>query len=706
MRKKNAGPTPNHAPGSKAPFFLAALLMSLLCIKGGRFGFIGEHTLSLPWLSPSHPSLMLPGGKFILLFSITWILCLMMLLTFPRQLSRSKSWILIIVIALFCRLALLPHEPSDDINRYLWEGRLIQEGVNPYKYSPEELSFTDISKKDPFFEKINHPRISAAYPPMMLVIFSLLARVSYTPLAMKTLMMLFDMSALGALFMLLQYRDLEPRWSILYAFNPVILYAFAGQGHFDAVMIFFYMAALICYDRKRWIWMYLFMGLAVQSKYIAVLMLPFLIRKDTLKYLWVTLLVTVLPYVPFISEDLWQPFFGLIRFGDAYAFNGSVHGLLRAALGGIQPATTLCKLLFCAILLFGYIYHHPQKNRRFLNDPISGSFFVVGVLLILAPTIHFWYITWIIPFLVLRPTKSWLILCLTISGYFAANGIYHYTGRWHLPIGVQILEWLPFWVLLFHDIYLTWHRMRMPVDSHPPRSISVVIPARNEADRISICIQALKKDTAVEEIIVVDGGSTDPTVDLAKLAGARVVEHRSSSTTNSGRGGQIHAGIQNARGDVIAIVHADTLVTAPTFRKILNVLSKQPLLAGGAVGSVFKGNGGLLRLLEFANDFRAVFFGISFGDQVQFFRRHPVVKQNLFPSIPLMEDVELSLRMHRLGRLVFLFGDALVSARRWRFDGFKRSVLVIRLLSAYLWQRMFKKPDTRTLYRRYYGKSP
>ncbi len=156
---------------------------------------------------------------------------------------------------------------------------------------------------------------------------------------------------------------------------------------------------------------------------------------------------------------------------------------------------------------------------------------------------------------------------------------------------------------------------------------------------------------------------------------------------------------------MIAIVHADTLVTAPTFQRILNVLSKQPILAGGAVGSVFDGNDGFLRLLEFANDFRAVFFGISFGDQVQFFRRKPVVKQNLFPSIPLMEDVEFSLRMHRIGPQVFLFGSALVSARRWRSDGFKHSVLVIRLLAVYLWQRVWKKPDTLSLYRRYYGKS-
>jgi GT2 family glycosyltransferase len=705
MKQKNTGTAPTHSAVSKVPFFLAALLMLLLCIKGGRFGFIGEHTLYFPWLKTSHPSVMISGGKFILLFSMTWFLCLAMLLTLPRGLSGYKSWILIFIIAVFCRLALLPHEPSDDINRYLWEGRMIHEGVNPYIYSPDDLSSTDMAKNDPFFKKVNHPGSPAAYPPLALYVFSLLVWISPTPLAVKMVMVMFDIGTLGALFMLLQHRDLEPRWAVLYAVNPVILYGFAGQGHFDAMMIFFFMAAFVFYDRKRWAWMYLFMGFAVQSKYVAAVMLPFLVRTDTLKYLWVFLLATVLPYVPFTTSDPLQPFYGLITFSETYAFNGSVHEVLRAVIGGIYPATSICKVLLSAALIAGYYYFHPQRSRRFSDDPVFGSFFAMGALLVLAPTVHFWYVSWIIPFLVLRPTKSWILLCLTIGGYFVTNGIYHQTGRWHLPIGVQVSVWLPFWMLLFHDIYIARHRMKMPVGIHPPRSISVVIPARNEADRISACIRAIKKDTAVDEIIVIDGGSTDDTVDLAKQAGARVLEMTTSSTTGKGRGGQIDAGIQAAQGDVVVMVHADTLVTEPTFRKILGVLSKQPDLSGGAVGSVFDGRGGFLRLLEFANDLRAVFFGISFGDQVQFFRREPVVKQNLFPSISLMEDVEFSLRMHRIGRQVFLFGNALVSARRWRSDGFRHSVLVIRLLAAYLWQRMLKKPDTLSLYDRYYGES-
>ena len=94
--------------------------------------------------------------------------------------------------------------------------------------------------------------------------------------------------------------------------------------------------------------------------------------------------------------------------------------------------------------------------------------------------------------------------------------------------------------------------------------------------------------------------------------------------------------------------------------------------------------------------------GIGFGDQVQFFRRKPVLERDLFPIIPLMEDVELSLRLKRLGRQAFLFGDALISARRWKIEGFRNSISIICRVALYLWQRIWRKPDTLAMYYSYY----
>ena len=116
-----------------------------------------------------------------------------------------------------------------------------------------------------------------------------------------------------------------------------------------------------------------------------------------------------------------------------------------------------------------------------------------------------------------------------------------------------------------------------------------------------------------------------------------------------------------------------------------------------------------MRLIETANDFRAAFLGISFGDQIQFFRREPVLKADLFPDIPIMEDVEFGIRLHNLGRQVYLFGDTLISARRWDSTGAGNAFLVVFRVTAYLLKRIRGTPDTEALYRLYYdgkGKGP
>ena len=633
---------------------------------------------------------------------MTWVVGLVMLLLFPRKMSAVKGGLLILALALVFRLPLLAQNPSDDINRYLWEGRMLQEGISPYQYTPDDPSLEGLAKNDPFHARINHPDMPAAYPPFILCIFSILASIHYSPLIIKIVMIIFDMGAIGFLLLLLDRRHLDLRWSILYAFNPVILYAFSGQGHFDVIQICFLTGTICFFDRKLWPWMFLFIGFAIQSKYVAAVTVPFFINRRNLKYIWITAAAVIFFYLPFIHTPWRQLFFSLIKFGNEFAFNGSIHGVFRLALGGIHPATSICKILVMLFLLFGFYFFHPERSYRFKDDPISGCFYVMGAVLLLSPTVHFWYLSWIVPFLVLRPSMSWIVLCLTISGYFVSNGILHHTGKFRLPVWVQVLEWLPFYIFFIHDIFIFFQRIQNPVHQIVTQSVSVVIPTRNEAENISPCIHAIRKDPGVGEVIVVDGASTDQTAVLAESAGATVIQHSALPENSGGRGGQIYAGIKAAAEDIIAIVHADTIVTAPTFTKILNVLDKNPIIVGGAVGGIFDVSGWRMRLIEFLNDFRFVFMGIGFGDQVQFFRRKPVLERNLFPAIPIMEDVELSLRLNKLGRQIYLFGDALISARRWQAAGFRNSINVIRRVAFYLLQRMWRKPDTLAMYRNYY----
>ena len=168
-----------------------------------------------------------------------------------------------------------------------------------------------------------------------------------------------------------------------------------------------------------------------------------------------------------------------------------------------------------------------------------------------------------------------------------------------------------------------------------------------------------------------------------------------------GRGLQIRKGVESASGDVIVILHADCAVKRGVFKKILKKLESDPYTVGGAVGMQFERNNPKTMVIAFLNNLRTFLTGISFGDQAQFFRTETLAASGGFPSMMLMEDVELSLRLKEVGRLVFLRNGIIVSGRRWIGNGFTGNLMtVFHLFPRYLIERRFCRHNT--LKRNYY----
>jgi glycosyltransferase involved in cell wall biosynthesis len=203
------------------------------------------------------------------------------------------------------------------------------------------------------------------------------------------------------------------------------------------------------------------------------------------------------------------------------------------------------------------------------------------------------------------------------------------------------------------------------------------------------CLESLKDRTALNEIIVADGGSIDGTRKIAVTLGARVVE------SPKGRGLQIKKGVESISCDVVVILHADCVVSKGVFNRILAKLESDPYIVGGAVGMQFEKNTPKTMVIAFLNNLRTFLTGISFGDQAQFFRTEPLAATGGFPSMMLMEDVELSLRLKEVGRLVFLRKGIVASGRRWSGSGFKGNLMtVFHLFPRYLIERRFFQRNT------------
>ncbi len=270
------------------------------------------------------------------------------------------------------------------------------------------------------------------------------------------------------------------------------------------------------------------------------------------------------------------------------------------------------------------------------------------------------------------------------------------------PVWGQMIVRIPFLLLMVWDTVRFWIFDQKPLQTAPCRTLSIVIPTRNEEACIEPCIRSVVRNPYVCEIILVDAASEDRTRSLALQAGARVLIHDRPIESSGGRGGQIKAGIDAAIGDVVAVVHADTLLPGSEIDRLMEILNHCPDIIGGAVGCRFNSSSRRYRFIELANDFRAAFFKISFGDQVQFFRREPVVSKDLFPNIPIMEDVEFSIRLHRLGRRTYLFGNVKASPRRWDRIGYKNAGWVIINVIMFLIRRIRQQPDLSRIYREYY----
>ncbi len=662
------------------------------------------------WPSALGGAIVVPAGSFIVLFLVISCFGLATLIAFPSDISRRKAEWWIVLLALACRLLVFPHAPSDDLNRYLWEGRVVASGLSPYEHAPiadddGEAEYLR-SSEDPYWAKINHPTMTAIYPPMILLLFGGVSSLWYDPFAIKITMTGFDLAALFLILRILKSRSLAPRWALIYAISPLVVYAFAGRGHLDAVQIFFLLLALLSYRRERWRSMFVVLACAAQAKYLALLGVPLFVRRENVRHAWLFLVVFSAPFLPFVTEGGGGIFRSLTTFGREFAFNGAIHGILREGLGSLEWATWWSAMGFTVAWLMGIWSYHPGRSSRLDPDPMRGLFFVLGAFLLFSPTVHFWYVAAILPFVCFRPSASWILLAATIVFSLVAEGTAKQTGAWELPSWAHLLVWLPPGILLGRDGWLAWRRRRRRRSWPPPRTVSAVIPCINEAEAIAGCIESIQRSQCVTEVIVVDGGSSDGTAELAEKAGARVIEVRRPVENGGGRGGRIWEGARSAKGDVVVIVHADTRLDDGAMDRIVHTLAQNPDFFGGSLGARFGASGAKLRALEYANHLRAAFMGLSFGDQVQFFRNDPNLTPQLVPNIPLMEDVELAMRFHLFGRSTYLWGGSTASARRWRLGAWSRMCMVLRLVSGYLMARLIAPPNTVGMYYRYYGRPP
>ena len=204
--------------------------------------------------------------------------------------------------------------------------------------------------------------------------------------------------------------------------------------------------------------------------------------------------------------------------------------------------------------------------------------------------------------------------------------------------------------------------------------LAIVVPTLDEEARIRAALEALAPFRARgHHVIVVDGGSRDATVDLARPLADQVL------STAKGRATQMNAGARAARVEALVFLHADTRLPALADALIINALKVYPW---GRFNVHIEGDHPLLRFVACAMNLRSRLTGIATGDQAIFVRRDVFIG---YPEIPLMEDIAFSRAMKRVGAPACLRERVVTSGRRWETRGVLRTIFLmwrLRLLYA------------------------
>ena len=627
---------------------------------------------------------------FSALYSLGHILMVLLVLKFPANLSPRKSMALIFLLGILGRLAFLWYPPGNDIYRYIWEGYIQNLGFNPFEFAPVHPALADIARgaMHPVWQQINHPELAAAYPPLTLLIFRLLAGLYPEPLFFKICMVALDIGVMVVLALIINHRSVKPARLILYALNPLVLLYIAGEGHLDIIQLFFLCLSLyLILCRKYHVSGFMILGLAAASKYFALIAWPYLVNTEN-RWRSLAVLIPSILYLPFIEagSGLFQ---SLGTFANHFHYNDSAAILIRFFFGDRHLFATLI-LLICGSVWIYLLVHNKLRS----------VYLALGCFLLFLPTLHPWYLVLIAPFLVFFPSRAWLYLQAAVVFTFPVMAVESKTGIFQEIYWLKLFEYVPFYALLIRGIWREGYLIRDRI--YPkPLTISAVIPAINEENYLGRCIDSVKNRKPVAEIIVADGGSDDKTRQIALDKGCQVVE------SSAGRGIQIREGIKAASGDVIIVLHADCVVAKGVFERLKKTLDADPHAAGGACGMQFEPGVPQTRLIASLNNIRTVLTGIAFGDQAQFFRKKALELCGGFPSVMLMEDVELSLRLKEVGGLVFLDDGVVVSNRRWKGRNYAGNLLtVFYLFSRYLVERRWGKTGRimRNYYEKYYTK--
>ena len=370
--------------------------------------------------------------------------------------SRSLLVLGLLFAALF-RLSIIFSPPylSDDVYRYIWDGRVQAAGINPYRYIPAEEPLAQL-RDEKIYPNINR-RDSAhtIYPPVAEAIFLLVTRFSESVTWMKAAMVGFEAVAIWAIIQLLISFGFARQRVLLYAWHPLAIWEFAGSGHVDALAITFIALALLARRKQAETLTGVLIACATCVKFFPVVLFPALYLRRSWKMPLGFIATVVLAYVPYLSVGPMRvlgslPFYANERgifTGDQFFLLAFARQFLNAHL------PTSAYLVFVIVVLGAFSLWLMQFQRGDDLQYLRNGLVIASLFMVLQAPHFSWYFVWLIPFLCFIPSIP--VFYLTLASF-----LLYLTWLGDSPDRVLLLKTLIFLPALILGLIANWWRRK------------------------------------------------------------------------------------------------------------------------------------------------------------------------------------------------------------------------------------------------------
>jgi hypothetical protein len=390
----------------------------------------------------------------------------------------TSRWIIFWFSSISIRIFVLsfPIGLSDDIYRYVWDGNVQIAGYNPYLFSPDAQELVHIRQE--WWHLINNSHVPSPYPPFSQIVFWILSTsdlgISDSILLFRCGIVVFDLGICYILIKILKLVNKSPRRVIVYAWSPLTIFEFAGNGHNDAIAVFFMLAAIyFTFTNKSKndnVLAGVCLSIAILTKTFPLFVLPFLMKywKKSEIFAFLTSFVGI--SLVYFNSGIYFPFFpeGQWIFLRDFRFNESLYRVieffLALFLSDVQEITFLFVLIVVTSIIVLIIWKF--WSTPYIVNPthriINSITLVFLLLLLFASDIQPWYILWLLPFAVFNYNSIVIIWSASVLLSYQIYLQYDATGIWKENTLILLLEYIPVYSVLTYQLvkYRVIHKLK------------------------------------------------------------------------------------------------------------------------------------------------------------------------------------------------------------------------------------------------------